>query len=359
MKYKTIINRRGKKIDLHICQTQEGYYIIGIPEGLKDNAEMFVETYNSGGRQTDTYFQNVQHAMEDNGNPIEKNYADFMTDFPFVVPIVPDLKGMPDFQQMSVEAVKDYKVHKKVKECIDDAKKQIEQITGKKVQDKIFLSGYSASGVFAQRFALAYPELINRALIGGAAGTIPVPTRKIKYPIGIQDYEELFEKEFDSEVYKQIQFAYYVGEKEGAKPGNFDINGDRIISDTQIPAPMHDMSFRSVSTPKDVGIMQRKLLGQTLNERYKISIEANKRYGIDIEGIVVNNSTHKHIFNIEKTPASEYLREQIIKYYNLHKQFDPKARGCCENIDESYQKDREKRTDTLDKLNDALDIDSK
>lgn len=64
MKYKTIINRNGKKIDLHICQTQDGSYIIGIPDGLKDNAEMFVETYNSGGRQADTYSQNVQHAID-------------------------------------------------------------------------------------------------------------------------------------------------------------------------------------------------------------------------------------------------------------------------------------------------------
>ena len=106
---------------------------------------------------------------------------------------------------MSVESVKDFQIHEKVKECIDDARTQIEKITGKKVQDKIFLSGYSASGVFAQRFALAYPEIINRALIGGAAGTIPVPTRKIKYPIGIQDYENLFGKEFDSEEAAQKQ----------------------------------------------------------------------------------------------------------------------------------------------------------
>lgn len=341
MKYKTIINRSGKKIDLHICQTQDGSYIIGIPEGMKDNAEMFVEMYNSGGKQANSYVENVQHAMTDKGNPIEKNYADFVTDFPLVVPIVPDLKGLPDLQQMSVESVKDFQIHEKVKECIDDARTQIEKITGKKVQDKIFLSGYSASGVFAQRFALAYPEIINRALIGGAAGTIPVPTRKIKYPIGIQDYENLFGKEFDSEAYKQIQFAYYVGEFEARKAGNFDINGDRITSDMQIPAPMHDMSFRSVSTPKEVGIEQRKLLGQTLNERYKNAIEANKRYGIDMEGIVVSDSSHRYIHNSVKTPSSRYLKDQIIAFYGTHKQFDPKAIGCCEDIDNSYQRTRE------------------
>lgn len=177
MKYKTILNRFGKKIDLHICQTKDGSYIIAIPEGMKDDVEMFVEMYNAGGRETDNYSENVRHAMTDKLNPIEKNYQDFITDFPIVVPIVPSLKGLPDFQQMSVESVKDFQIHEKVKECIDDARIQIEQITGKKVQDKIFLSGYSASGVFAQRFALAYPEIINRALIGGAAGTIPVPTK--------------------------------------------------------------------------------------------------------------------------------------------------------------------------------------
>lgn len=42
--------------------------------------------------------------------------------------------------------------------------------------------------------------------------------------------------------------------------------------------------------------------------------EANKRYGIDIEGIVVNDSTHSRIFNINETPTSRYLIEQIIKY---------------------------------------------
>ena len=341
MKYKTISNKFGKKIDLHICQTKNGSYIIGIPEGMKDNVEMFVETYNSGGMETDNYLENIRHAMTDKGNPIEKSYQDFITDFPVVIPIVPSLKGLADFQQMSVESVKDFQIHEKVKECIDDARIQIEQITGKKVQDKIFLCGYSASGVFAQRFALAYPELINRALIGGASGTIPVPTKKLKYPIGIQDYETLFGKEFDSEAYKKIQFAYYVGEKEGAKAGNYDINGDKIENGNQIPAPMHDMSFRSVTTPKDVGIEQRKLLGQTLNERYKNAIEANKIYGIDIEGIVVSGSSHRHIHNSVKTPSSNDLKKQIIAFYGTHKQFDPKAKGCCEDIDDSYQRTRE------------------
>ena len=183
---------------------------------------------------------------------------------------------------------------------------------------------------------------MNRVLIGGAAGTIPVPSKKIKFPIGIQDYTEVFGREFDSNAYKRIQFAYYVGEKEAEEPGNFDINGDIITSNKQIAAPMHDMSFRGETTPKDVGVIQRQLLGKSLNERYKNAIEANKIYGIDIEGIVVDGATHRDIYNPVITPSSKFLKEQVIKFYLMHKQLDPKAQGCCENIDDSYQKYREK-----------------
>lgn len=340
-KYKTITNKFGKNINLYICQSKEGEYIIGIPDNMKDNAEMFVEAYNAGGKEKENYLENIQDAMSDKGNPIEKNYADFITNFPVVVPIIPCIKGWPDLQQMSPEAVKQYAIHEKFKNCIDDARLNIKIITGKQVQDKIFLSGYSASGLFAQRFALVYPEIINRALIGGAAGTIPVPTKQIKFPIGIEDYESLFGKKFDSDAYKQIQFAYYVAEKEAEEPGEYDVNGDKITSNKQVPAPMHDISFRSVTTPKKVGIVQRQLFGKGLDERYRNSIEANKIYGIDIEGIIVEGSTHRDIFNIVVTPSSKELIGQIIDYYNIHKQFNSEAQGCCKKIDESYQKARE------------------
>lgn len=339
-KYKTLLNKFGK-IDIYICENKDGNYILGIPEHIKDNSEMFVEMYNSGGQETDTYLENVQHAITDTGNPIEKTYRDFITDFPIVVPIIPCLKGFPDSQQLSVDSIKEFNIHEKVRDCIYDAKKLIEDLTEKKVQEKIFLSGYSASGLFAQRFAFIYPELINRALIGGAAGTIPIPTKMLKFPIGIQDYEELFGKQFDSNAYRQIQFGYYVAEKEAEEPGNFDINGDRIKSDKQIAAPMHDMSFRSVTTPKEVGILQRQILGQTLDERYKNSIKANKIYGVDIEGIIVSGSTHRDIHNIKATPTSRFLVEQIIKFYSNHTQLNPKYQGCCEKIDNSFQKARE------------------
>jgi hypothetical protein len=276
-KYKSIKNRFNVNIDLYLCQSGEGTYLIAIPENMKDNAEMFVETYNSGGKQRENYEENIRDAISENGNAIEKTIMDAITDFPVVLPIVPDIIGLPDFQQLSLESVRDFKIHEKVFQCIEDAKIRIKEITNKNVQDKIFLHGYSASGVFAQRFALIYPELVSRSLIGGAAGTIPVPTTRIKYPIGIEDYEELFGRKFNIDEYKKIKFGYYVGEKEEQDAGEWDIEGNKYTgAEGQIEAPMHDMSFRSVSTQKEVGQKQRQLLGQTMNERFKKAIEANK-----------------------------------------------------------------------------------
>ena len=276
-KYKNIKNRLNVNIDMYVCEAGEGKYIMAIPENMKNNAEMFVETYNSGGCQRESYAENIQDAMAENGNAIEKTLMDAITEFPVVLPIVPDIKGLPDFQQLSLESVRDFKIHEKVLQCFEDAKIRIEEITKKTVQEKIFIHGYSASGVFAQRFALIYPEVISRCLIGGAAGTIPVPTLRIEYPTGIKDYEALFGKKFDIEEYKKIKFGYYVGEKEEQDAGVWDTEGNRFVDEkTQIRAPMHDMSFRSLTTPKEVGKRQRQLLGQTMNERYKKAIEINK-----------------------------------------------------------------------------------
>lgn len=126
-KYKTISNKFCN-IDLYLCQSKDGKFILGIPENMKENAEMFVEMYNSGGRETDDYDGNVQHAITEKGNPIEKTYRDFITDFPIVIPVIPCIKGLPDFQQLSVDSIKEFHIHEKTKKCIFDAKTQIEEI---------------------------------------------------------------------------------------------------------------------------------------------------------------------------------------------------------------------------------------
>ena len=98
---------------------------------------------------------------------------------------------------------------------------------------------------------------------------------------------------------------------------------------------MHDMSFRGVTTPKEVGMVQRQYLGQTMNQRYKNSIEVNKKIGIDIEGIILKDAGHKYIFDSRVTPTSQSLIRQLLDFYNNNMQLNPN------DLDESFQEARE------------------
>lgn len=339
-------NYRNTKFDLYAEKSSSGLcYLLAIPKNFDENAEMVVESFNSNGKETNYYAFNISQALDVKNNHQFAQLLDVCEDAPILLPITPCLKDHPDTQQLSLESVTDEHIDKKFFTCIQDAQAKVHEITGKKLSEKIFLNGYSASGVFAQRFALIYPEIIDRCLIGGAAGTIPIPTEKLDYPIGIKNYETLFGKKFDLDSYKKIQFGYYVAQNEEKEGGSYDINGERVTSSTQIPAPMHDMSYRSLSTPKEVGKSQRELFGETMNSRFQNSIEFYKKLGIDISAIILRDATHREIFNSNIVRSSDYLKQQLINFYRKKEPLKKDSINCVSEINNSFQKSRAKEAD--------------
>ena len=337
---KKIKNYNGKEFEIHLYKIEEGMcYLIAIPGNFEENSNVVVESYNSTGNQKSEYEENVLSALNE-GNAIENTLIEAVDNTPIVLPITPDLIGGPDCQQLSLEAIQNENIAYKFLKCIQEAQQKIQQITGKKVSDKIFLNGYSASGVFAQRFALIYPEIIERCLVGGAAGTIPIPSAELGYPIGIKNYEELFNKKFNEEAYRKIQFGYYVAEYEECEPGKYDINGKRITDSSQIPAPMHDMSYRGITTTRDVGIKQRELFGETMNERYKNAIDYYRNLGINISGIILRDARHNNIFDSRVTRSASYLQQQVINFYKNGEQLKSDLYNCVDKIDETFQENR-------------------
>ena len=141
---------------------------------------------------------------------------------------------------------------------------------------------------FAQRFALLHPEIVETACIGGASGSIPIPTEKIPYPIGIANYEELTGKKFDLESYSKIKFRYYVGELETQN------KSDSRVDDLGNPAPMHDMSYFNRSVPIEVGKQQREALGREMFCRAKKTIEILQSLGIDVQHKIILGRSHNN-----------------------------------------------------------------
>ena len=156
------------------------------------------------------------------------------------------------------------------------------------MKDKIFLNGYSSSGVFAQRFALLHPDIVETACIGGASGSIPIPTEKLSYPLGIADYEFLTGKRFDLESYSKIKFRYYVGELETQN------KSDSRFDDFGRPAPMHDMSYFDRSVPVEVGKYQRSVLGTEMFSRAKKTIQILQSLGIDVQHQIILGRGHNN-----------------------------------------------------------------
>ncbi len=214
---------------------------------------------------------------------------------PILIPILPsESPTAPYYQQLSRECFENGKrPDLDILETIDKAKEIMYKEYNTKVNDKIFLNGYSTSGCFAQRFSLIHPELIDTACIGGASGSIPIPNTDLDYPLGIKNYEELFGKSFNIEEYKKIKFDYYVGSLE------CEIKSLTRTDEDGNLAPMHDMSYFNRSVPPDVGRVQRKNLGQDMFERAEKIVNILKNMGINISHRIIPNRTHNNKEAIE------------------------------------------------------------
>lgn len=230
---------------------------------------------------------------------------------PIVIPLIPSYKNAPYFQQLSQDSFyisetdKNYRIDEQIIQIINKAKNMIEMEKGIKPNEKIFLNGYASSGVFAQRFSLIHPEIIETACIGGASGSIPIVSDMLDYPLGIGSYAQIFGKGFNLEEYKKIKFRYYVGELEllNKSPFRFDENGNS--------APKHDMSYFDRSVSEDIGFKQRQMFGTNMFDRIKNIIALLQETGIDIEHTTIEGRTHNDEIGIGVNELGDAFIKEI------------------------------------------------
>ena len=261
--------------------------ILAIPLTENMNNQFVVESNNYPSDIAGILLQQAKDTIAD----LVNETSDYPT--PIIVPIIPDHRDAY-YQQLSLEcfevdeSVKEYRIDNQIVEIINKAKKVLSNEYGIEMQDKIFLNGYSSSGVFAQRFSLLHPELIDTACIGGASGSIPLPIEELSYPLGIKDYEKITGKKFDMDSYSKIKFRYYVGEYETSAKSE-----DRKDEEGNY-APMHDMSYFDKSIPIKLGNLQRQLLGKNLFDRANKTINILKEMGIDVEHQIILGRSHNN-----------------------------------------------------------------
>ncbi|MDP4175586.1 MAG: hypothetical protein Q8933_16545 [Bacteroidota bacterium] len=101
---------------------------------------------------------------------------------------------------------------------IADLRKRLSN-QGITLQEKILMFGFSASGMFVNRFTFLHPELVKASAIGSPGGWPIVPVTKYKhkslrYPIGIADFKKIAGKSINLSEIKKVKMYFFLGDKD-------------------------------------------------------------------------------------------------------------------------------------------------
>src|SRR5690606_37289860 len=98
---------------------------------------------------------------------------------------------------------------------IADARKRLEN-EGIDTEKRVLMQGYSASGMFVNRFVFLHPDAVKAAIVGAPGGWPIAPVaeyqkKKLTFPAGIADLREVSGNKFDLEAVKKIPLFMILG----------------------------------------------------------------------------------------------------------------------------------------------------
>lgn len=101
---------------------------------------------------------------------------------------------------------------------IEDAKERLVQ-RNIEVEEKVLLSGFSASGMFVNRFTILHPDRVKAAAVGSPGGWPIAPIKeydnqKLLYPLGIGDIKELTGEDINMDEFRRVPQFFYSGDKD-------------------------------------------------------------------------------------------------------------------------------------------------
>lgn len=101
---------------------------------------------------------------------------------------------------------------------IEDARRRLEA-AGWMVNPKVLMAGFSASGMFVNRFALLHPEVVQAAVIGSPGGWPIAPSsewagRQLTYPAGTADVADLVGRPVDLDAARQVPMLLFIGDRD-------------------------------------------------------------------------------------------------------------------------------------------------
>ena len=199
-------------------------YFLFIPAGCdKSIGQYLLVESNNTGSTNDTFYVHekaarIQAQFGPLGNALSRQLH-----IPYLVPVFPRPQKewkvythMLDRDAMLWSKAPMKRIDLQLVAMIKDAIGKLKD-KGYIVNEQVLLSGYSSSGVFANRFACLHPEMIKAYSAGGINGLLMMPftqynNEKLNYPIGTDDFQEITGSTFNFDAFTKVHQFLYMGE---------------------------------------------------------------------------------------------------------------------------------------------------
>lgn len=199
-------------------------YLLYIPKetAIGKKITLLVEPNNTG-QLNDSIEVHREHAIYLATKSSVGNNVSRMLKIPLLVPVFPRPASQPltythalDRDVMLENTATLKRLDFQLLNMIKDAKTVLASFNIE-VEPKVFMSGFSASATFINRFSFIHPEHVKAVAIGGFNGELMLPMkeingRQLNYPLGINDFTTLFKKDLDFNAYKSIPQFIYMGQ---------------------------------------------------------------------------------------------------------------------------------------------------
>ena len=147
---------------------------------------------------------------------------------------------------------------------IDDARESLKK-RGLRFDKRVLVNGFSASGMFANRFTFLHPDRVKAAAIGSPGGWPIAPVaaykdKQLRYPIGLADFKTVAGRKLDLAELRRVPLFIFLGDQDENDSVPFDDS--------------YDQEDRDLINP---------LFGKMPVERWEISKSLYKQAGLNAE----------------------------------------------------------------------------
>jgi hypothetical protein len=199
-------------------------YFLFIPEGasLHEKSVLIVEPNNSGFADDDLKKHIEKAERTASKDFYTGNYVAQKLKYPLLVPVFP--RSQTDWKIYTHALDRDVVCQKRnqleridlqLLAMVEDAKAKL-TASGYSIQTKFFMTGFSASGTFVNRFRLIHPDKVFAVAAGGLNGLLALPLdsiadKPLNYPLGTNDFKVLFNQEFQKTAFISTPQFYFMG----------------------------------------------------------------------------------------------------------------------------------------------------